>query len=107
MCAAEKHYELLEYLIRNTNFNFELTDRWGFRPLDEIRDLKQRAHYFDEIKNRKPICRRGSLPIEVLNKHSLPESNRNSHQVPVRSQIVEELNETEEDTGHNSSLEKK
>jgi len=36
LAAAEGHTELLLYLINETNFNFDLKDRWGNKPLDEI-----------------------------------------------------------------------
>jgi hypothetical protein len=36
---------LLNYLVKYTNFNFELKDRWGKTPLDEISDPKIRAEY--------------------------------------------------------------
>ena len=38
LAAAEGHTELLLYLIRDTNFNFNITDRWGKKPLEEIND---------------------------------------------------------------------
>jgi hypothetical protein len=67
MAAAEKQHELMLFLIKNTNFNFDLTDRWGFRPLDEVRDLKLRAEYFEELKNRTTaLNRRGSIPLESM-----------------------------------------
>lgn len=38
LAAAEGHTELLLYLINETSFNFDLVDRWGKAPLDEIHD---------------------------------------------------------------------
>jgi ankyrin repeat protein len=45
LAAAEKHWGLLEYLISHTDFNFELADRWGKKPLDEINDEAIRVKY--------------------------------------------------------------
>jgi len=42
LAAAEGHTELLLYLINETDFDFDLQDRWGNRPLDEIHDLEIR-----------------------------------------------------------------
>lgn len=38
LAAAEGHTELLLYLINETDFNFDLKDRWGKKPLEEIID---------------------------------------------------------------------
>lgn len=38
LAAAEKHYLVLEYLLWFSSFNFQLKDRWGQTPLDEIKD---------------------------------------------------------------------
>jgi len=40
LAAGEEHYTLLEYLIMETDFDFELKDRWGHRPLDEVKDIE-------------------------------------------------------------------
>lgn len=38
LAAAEGHMDILLYLINNSNFNFELEDRWGRKPIDEIKN---------------------------------------------------------------------
>lgn len=38
LAGAEGHYDLLEYLASETNFNFNLKDRWGTTCFDEIKD---------------------------------------------------------------------
>lgn len=36
--AAENHEQILQYLAKNTDFNFELKDRYEHTPIDEIKD---------------------------------------------------------------------
>lgn len=38
IAAAENHEQILQYLAKNTDFNFELKDRYEHTPIDEIRD---------------------------------------------------------------------
>lgn len=45
LAAAEGHWELVDYLVNETEFNFDLADRWGKKPLEEIHDTKIRASY--------------------------------------------------------------
>lgn len=45
LAAGEDHYELLEYLVLGTDFNFELRDRWGHAPLDEVKDEGRRLEF--------------------------------------------------------------
>lgn len=37
LAAAEGHFELLEFLAKNTMFNFEIEDRWHNKVLDECK----------------------------------------------------------------------
>ena len=39
LAAAEGHTELLLFLINETDFNFEIVDRFGKKPLEEINDI--------------------------------------------------------------------
>ena len=50
LAAAEGHWELLNYLILGTDFNFELKDRWGKKPLDEIEDFDKRMEFEEALK---------------------------------------------------------
>ena len=43
LAAAENHFDLLYYLISNSNFDFNVQDRWGHTPLDEIKDKRIRS----------------------------------------------------------------
>jgi hypothetical protein len=52
LAAAEGHTELLLYLINETNFNFELKDRWGNTPMDEIHDEEIRQQFEESLKKR-------------------------------------------------------
>ena len=36
MAAAEGHIEMIEYLITQTKFDFDETDRWGRDPVEEM-----------------------------------------------------------------------
>ena len=45
LAASEKKWDLLSYLIKCTDFNFSLEDRWGRTPLDEVTDPKMRADF--------------------------------------------------------------
>jgi ankyrin repeat protein len=49
LAAAEGHWELLNYLIVETNFNFLLKDRWGKKPLEEIHDAEKRAEFEEAL----------------------------------------------------------
>ena len=42
LAAAEGHFAILEYLANNSSFNFELEDRWGTKPLYELKDFQQK-----------------------------------------------------------------
>lgn len=50
LAAAESHWDLVKYLIEHTDFNFQLKDRWGKTPLDEIQDPKKRAECEELLK---------------------------------------------------------
>jgi ankyrin repeat protein len=45
LAAAEGHWDLLTFLATRTNFNFEIKDRWGKTPLDEIANPETRTQY--------------------------------------------------------------
>jgi len=45
LAAAENKWELLTYLVTKTRFNFEVKDRFGKTPFDEISDLVKLAEY--------------------------------------------------------------
>ena len=49
LAAAEGHTELLLYLINETNFNFDIKDRWGKKPLEEIADPRIRQEFEDAL----------------------------------------------------------
>lgn len=36
LAASEGHLEMLEFLILETKFDFDLADRWGRSPLEEM-----------------------------------------------------------------------
>lgn len=36
LAACEGHIELLEFLIKDTKFDFELSDRWGRTAMEEL-----------------------------------------------------------------------
>lgn len=38
LAAAEGHIEMLEFMARQTKFNFEMKDRWGNSVLEEMKD---------------------------------------------------------------------
>ncbi|CDW83985.1 l-asparaginase archaeal glu-trnagln amidotransferase subunit d [Stylonychia lemnae] len=59
LAAAEGHTELLLYLIHDTEFNFNLKDRWGKKPLDEINDIGIRSQFNNALKNRVTKRKRG------------------------------------------------
>ena len=50
LAAAEKHWDLVDYLVKHTDFNFNLKDRWGKSPLDEIQDPILREEYVELLK---------------------------------------------------------
>lgn len=60
LAAAEGHTELLLFLINETDFNFDLKDRWGKKPLDEIADTRIRQEFEDALASRVLKKRRGS-----------------------------------------------
>lgn len=45
LAAAEKQWGLLDYLVTKTRFNFDLKDRFGKTPFDEISDPVKLAEY--------------------------------------------------------------
>jgi ankyrin repeat protein len=45
LAAAESHWDLLSYLVKKTKFNFELMDRFGKTPFDEISDSQKRREF--------------------------------------------------------------
>jgi len=53
LAAAENHLDVLDFLIQETNFNFDLKDRWGQTPLDELKDPQMKDFYQHKLKNRK------------------------------------------------------
>jgi ankyrin repeat protein len=52
LAAAEHQLELVKYLASHTKFNFELSDRWGKTPLDELSNPKLRLEIEELIKLR-------------------------------------------------------
>jgi ankyrin repeat protein len=52
LAAAENQWELLKYLASHTKFNFDLVDRWGKTPLDELPNPKLRHEIEELIKLR-------------------------------------------------------
>lgn len=50
LAAAEGHWDLLNYLILGTDFNFELQDRWEKKPLDEIEDFDKRVEFEEALR---------------------------------------------------------
>ena len=52
LAAAEGQWDLLRYLASHTKFNFNLLDRWGKTPLDEISNARQRQDIEELIKIR-------------------------------------------------------
>ena len=59
----EKFRENFEQPLRKTqsNFNFDLKDRWGNTPLDDIKDRAIREEVSEALKRRQFKARRGSL----------------------------------------------
>jgi ankyrin repeat protein len=53
LAAAEGHWDLVTYLAKHTHFNFNLKDRWGKTPLDEITDDVKREEYIKMIKDSR------------------------------------------------------
>jgi hypothetical protein len=45
LAAAESKWDLLTYLVTKTRFNFDLKDRFGKTPFDEISDPEKLAEY--------------------------------------------------------------
>ena len=45
LAAAENKWDLLTYLVTKTRFNFDLKDRFGKTPFDEINDPEKLAEY--------------------------------------------------------------
>lgn len=45
LAASEKHYELLKFLALQTNFNFELRDRFGNSVIDSITDPTMKEEF--------------------------------------------------------------
>jgi hypothetical protein len=45
LAAAEKHWDLLTYLVTHTKFNFDMKDRFGKTPFDEIDDSGKLAEF--------------------------------------------------------------
>ena len=52
LAAAEGQWDLLRYLAQHSKFNFNLLDRWGKTPLDEITNARQRHDIEELIKLR-------------------------------------------------------
>jgi ankyrin repeat protein len=52
LAAAEGQWELIKYLASHTKFNFNLTDRWGKTPFDELSNHKLRNELEELIKLR-------------------------------------------------------
>jgi len=50
LAAAEGHVELLKYLIEETEYNFDLQDRWGNQILDELKDLEKKKELIKLIE---------------------------------------------------------
>ena len=48
---------MLEYLIKNTLFNFDLKDRFGTKVIDEIRDPIQKKRISELIEFREQKIR--------------------------------------------------
>lgn len=44
LAACEGHIPILEFLITETTFNFELKDRWGSTAIDELSHKVARDH---------------------------------------------------------------
>lgn len=55
LAASEGHLDLLEFLINHTNFDFDLADRWGRSPLEEMAHKVSRE---DKMKLKKLIKER-------------------------------------------------
>ena len=53
LAAAEGQWDLLKYLASHSKFNFNLLDRWGKTPLDEIANPKQRQDIEELIRLRQ------------------------------------------------------
>jgi hypothetical protein len=68
LAAAEGHTELLIFLINETNFDFNLKDRWGKKPLEEIADEGIREEFEAQLRKRILVHgrRRGSSKGESL-----------------------------------------
>ena len=55
LAACEGHIEVLKFLITDTNFNFDLRDRWGNSALDE---MKKKVSEEDQEKLRHLLAQR-------------------------------------------------
>ena len=53
LAAAEARYEVLEYLAKETNFNFDLSDRWGTKVLDECKSNELRKQIEKILESKK------------------------------------------------------
>lgn len=69
VAASEGHESILVYLSKETNFNFDLKDRYGRTPLDEIQDemLRQtiRQHYLSRMRVTAETANNGSDETNV------------------------------------------
>lgn len=52
MAACEGHIAILDYLVRDTYFDFSVVDRWGNRPFDELKDIQVRARLEKEYQTK-------------------------------------------------------
>ena len=51
IAASESHEDILNYLSKESKFDFNLKDRWGKTVLDEIADEELRAQIEGQFKS--------------------------------------------------------